>query len=178
MQLATTRILLRPAGTAAAAVARPWLWPLPRLDGDAPCIVSRQDPTRGNGLVVLGYPDRTASAELVPVFAPQDGVITYATPQQGGTVCLDHHGGWSTLHSGLETVLAASTDRFSRRRKSRVRAGDVLGYVRKVLRLGFGLYRWVDGEWTTADPAATCHSWAVQPWFTESTVPASSRLAI
>lgn len=174
----TTRILLRPDAAASAAMSRPWLWPLPRLDGEAPCIVSSPDSTRADGLVELGYRERASCAELVPVFAPQDGAITYATPQQGGTVCLDHSGGWSTLLVGLETILAAPTDRFSRRRKARVRAGDVLGYVRKVLRLGFGLSRWVDGEWTTRDPAACCQDWTVHPWFTESMVPTPARLAL
>jgi hypothetical protein len=147
---------------------------LPRLDGASPCIISSGDAARSNDLVELGYADRASSSELVPVFAPQDGVIAYATqPMQSGTVCIDHAGGWSTLLGGLATVLAASTDRFSRRRKSRVRAGDVLGYVRNPLRLRFGLSQWADGEWSIIDPAERCHAWTFQPWFTE---PASSAI--
>src|SRR5512139_374924 len=161
----TTRILFQPERSASAMAAKPWLWPLPQLDGVPPCIVSPADATRVDG-VQLGYLDRASSSELVPVFAPTDGAITYAArSERGGTLCVDHPGGWSTTYGGLETVLAASTDRFARRRKPRVRAGDVLGYLRKILRLGFGLSRWVDGEWTTTDPATCCHTWSVQPWF-------------
>jgi murein DD-endopeptidase MepM/ murein hydrolase activator NlpD len=165
--LATSRILLQPELAPRAAVATPWLWPLPRLDGASPCIVSPMDPSRTDGSVHLGYVDRVSSSELVPVFAPQHGVITYATRSaQGGTVCLDHPGGWSTSLTGLETILTASTDRFSRRRKSRIRAGDVLGYLRSTLRLGFSLSHWVGGEWSIVDPAERCHAWTLQPWFT------------
>lgn len=177
--LATTRILFEPERAASSAAVKAWLWPLPRLDGVAPCIVPPGESMRADGLVGLGYSDRTSSSELVPVFAPQDGAITYATrSQHGGTVCLDHPGGWSTVLGGLETVLAASTDRFSRRRKSRVRAGDVLGYLRKTLSVSFGLSRWEHGEWATIDPAACCHAWTVQPWFTSPTSHVASGLAL
>lgn len=175
--VATTRILFEPERAPYVCRERPWLWPLPRLDGVAPCITAVE--SRADGLVRLGYPDRASSSELVPIFAPQDGAITYVTrAQHGGTVCLDHPGGWSTVLSGLETVLAASTDRFSRRRKSRVRAGDVLGYVRKTLHVSLGLSHWAQGEWTTIDPATCCHAWTAQPWFTNPTSDMASGLAL
>jgi murein DD-endopeptidase MepM/ murein hydrolase activator NlpD len=177
--VATTRILFERERAPSTAAEKGWLWPLPRLDGVAPCITAPAELTPSDGFVGLGYPDRVSSPELVPVFAPQDGAITYATrSQRGGTVCLDHPGGWSTVLSGLETVLADSTDRFSRRRKSRVRAGDVLGYVRNTLHVSFGLSRWLQGEWTTIDPATCCHAWTVQPWFTKPTSDVPSGLAL
>lgn len=178
--LMTTRILFQPEQPASAVAAKRWLWPLPRLDGTSPCILSPYDPARVDGLVELGYPDRASSSELVPVFASQDGAIAYAarSEQRGGMICLDHPAGWSTSYSGLETLLVVSTDRFCRRRKSRVRAGDVLGYLRTTLRLGFGLSRWVDGEWRTTDPAEHCPAWIVQPWFTEPTSRDGSALAL
>jgi hypothetical protein len=45
-------------------------------------------------------------------------------------ICLDHAGGWSTQYADLAHVLATPTDRFRRRRKTRVRASDVLGHAR------------------------------------------------
>jgi hypothetical protein len=177
--LATTRILFQPERSVSSAPAKPWLWPLPRLDGALPCIVSSVDPARADGLVELGYADRASSSELVPVFAPTDGVVTYAAHSDGGGLLyLDHPGGWSTSYSGLEAVLPPSTDRCSRRRKSRVRRGDVLGYLRRSLRHGFGLARWLDGEWIGVDPATRCGAWSVQPWFTEPTSRRGSALAL
>jgi hypothetical protein len=177
--LATTRILFQPERSVSSAPAKPWLWPLPRLDGASPCIVSSVDPARADGLVELGYADRASCSELVPVFAPTDGVVTYAAHSDGGGLLyLDHPGGWSTSYSGLETLLTPSTDRCSRRRKSRVRAADVLGYVRRKLRFGFGLARWIDGDWATSAPADHCHAWILQPWFTEPTMRASSGIAV
>src|SRR6185503_1497592 len=82
--LATTRILFRPEHSVASAPAKPWLWPLPRLDGASPGIVSPADRARADGLVELGYADRASCKELVPVFAPTDGVVTYAAHSDGG----------------------------------------------------------------------------------------------
>ena len=147
----------------------PWIWPLPRLDGVHPSIVSI-DHTTADGVVQIGYPDRTSSPDLVPVFAPQQGIITYAgRVEHGATLCLDHPAGWSTQLIDLEHVLALSTDRFRHGRKVRVRAGDVLGHVRGSLRIGFDLARLVDGEWATIDPVALIYTWSVQPWFAEPT---------
>jgi len=175
----TTRILFQPTHGAHRGSPEPWLWPLPRLDGALPCVVSPADRACTDSLAQLGYPDRISSSELVPVFAPMDGAITYAARATGGgTLCLDHPGGWSTSYSGLDTVLVPSRDRCSGRRKRRVRGGDVLGYLRGTLRVGFGLSRWDDGSWTTADPAECLGGWSVQPWFTAPLSGAGSALAI
>jgi murein DD-endopeptidase MepM/ murein hydrolase activator NlpD len=177
--IATTRTLYLPEHAVRAAPVKPWIWPLPRLDGAHPCVLPPHGPARTDGLVQLGYPDRTSSSDFVPVFAPQDGVITYAVrADPGTTLCLDHPAGWSTQYSDLETVLALSTDRFSRRRRVRVRAGDVLGYLRTSLQLGFGLSRLVDGEWATIDPADVIHTWIAQPWFAEPPACVGSELAV
>jgi murein DD-endopeptidase MepM/ murein hydrolase activator NlpD len=113
------------------------------------------------------------------VFAPTDGAISYAARTgTGGALCLDHADGWSTSYSGLDTVLVPSRDRCSGRRKPRVRSGDVIGYLRGAIRLGFGLSRWENGAWTAADPADCLHAWAVQPWFTDATASAGAALAI
>ena len=62
------------------------------------------------------------------------------------------------------------TDRFRRRRKVRVRAGDVLGHARRSsLRIRFGLGRLTDGDWTAVDAAEAIHTWALLPWFSQPT---------
>jgi len=176
-QLATTRIVHRPANAAATGPVKPWVWPLPNLDGVRPCILSTQESPRTDSSVLIGYPDRTSSRDLVRVFAPQDGVITFAVrSDRAAELTLDHPAGWSTHFEGLEHVIAASTDRFRRRRKVRVQVGEVLGHIRASLQLRFGLSRLVEGEWIAVDPAAVVHAWPVLPWFAAST-PHTAQLA-
>jgi hypothetical protein len=169
LNIATTRILHAPASTAAPRHS-PWVWPLPRLDGLAPCVLPPIDDS-SRDRVAIGYAGRSSSPSPVPVFAAQDGVITYAATAGGSpTVCLDHAGGWSTQYADLAHVLAASTDRFRRRRKVRVRAGDVLGHARPdALRVRFGLGRLTDGEWASIDPSESMHTWTLLPWFDAAT---------
>src|SRR6185503_5609726 len=92
--VATTRILHARDDTSLRRPIYSWIWPLPRLDGAAPCIL----PAIGElapGDVELGYPDRSRSSTLVPVFAARDGIVTYAgKAADGSTVCIDHAGGW------------------------------------------------------------------------------------
>lgn len=177
--IATTRILYASETTASVGPAKPWIWPLPRLDGVNPSILPTHDHVRTDGLVQIGYPDRTSSPDFVPVFAVQDGIITYAVrTDQSTTLCLDHPAGWSTQYNELEHVLALSTDRFRRRRKVRVRAGDVLGHVRSSLRIRFGLSRLIDGEWVASDPAELIHAWPILPWFAEPTSRVGSKVAV
>lgn len=129
--------------------------------------------------VDIGYPDRSSSPGFVPVFAAHDGVIAYAGTANGSpTVCLDHTGGWSTQYADLEHVLALSTDRFRRRRKTRVRAGDVLGHARRSsLRVRFGLAQLGESGWRIADPTELMHTWSVLPWFDEPTSRTAMRRA-
>jgi len=140
--IATTRILHAPEDTIATSQHGPWVWPLPRLDGVAPCVLSPIDASTQDS-VDIGYAGRSSSPGFVPVFAAHNGVITYAGTANGSPmISLDHAGGWSTQYADLEHVLAMPTDRFRRRRKTRVRAGDVLGHARRSsLRLRFGLAR-------------------------------------
>jgi len=169
--IATTRILHAPESTGALGSHRPWIWPLPRLDGAAPRIVGPVDRSVHDG-VDLGYPDCGSSPGVVPVLAARDGVITYAgITKDGPTVCIDHAGGWSTQYANLDHVLAMPTDRFRRRRKTRVRTGDVLGHARRFpLRVRFGLARLGDSGWSVVDPTELMHAWAVLPWRTEPAV--------
>jgi hypothetical protein len=167
LNIATTRILHAPEETGAPRHS-PWIWPLPRLDGVAPCVLTPIDESSPDR-VDIGYSDRSSSPSLVPVFAAQDGVITYAGTAGGSpTVCLDHAGGWSTQYGDLEHVLAMPTDRFRRRRKTRVRAGDVLGHARRSsLRVRFGLAQLGESGWLVADPTEPMRTWSLLPWFDE-----------
>lgn len=169
--IATTRILHAPESTGAFSSRSSWMWPLPRLDGMAPCIVGPADSSGHDG-VDIGYPDRCLAPGLVPVLAARDGVITYAGSSKGSpTVCLDHPGGWSTQYADLEHVLAMPTDRFRRRRKTRVRAGDVLGHARGTApRIRFGLARLGDTGWRIVDPTEPMHTWSMLPWFADPAI--------
>mgnify|MGYP000747637672 CR=1 FL=1 len=160
-KIATTRILY---ATPRAPTALPWVWPLPRLDGIAPSIVA----THADG-VELGYAGRVAAAGLVPVFAARDGIVTYAARAGASpTVWLDHADGWSSQYAELEHVLAAPVDRFRRRRKPRVRAGDIIGHARRsTLGVRFALSRLIEGEPGAADAAALMAGWSLLPWFDE-----------
>jgi murein DD-endopeptidase MepM/ murein hydrolase activator NlpD len=168
--IATTRILHSPADVKMSAAHRSWVWPLPRLDGVAPCIMRSAFALTLDSLAI-GYPDRSSSPGLVPVFAAQDGVVTYARSTVGGsTLCIDHMGGWSTQYSELEHLLARPTDRFRRRRKERVRAGDVIGHAaRSTLQIRFGLSRLTDEESVEQDPDSWMSTWSMLPWFAEAT---------
>ena len=90
-------------------------------------------------------------------------------------VCVDHAGGWSTQYADFEHLLVTPTDRFRRRRKTRIRSGDVLGHVRQPSqRVRFGLTRLDESNWRTINPTELMRSWVVVPW---STPPATIRRA-
>lgn len=174
LSTATSRIVHEPEHTNASRLDRTWVWPLPRLDGIAPRILP---PSKGAAAdrIELGYPGRSSAPAFVPVFAARDGVIAFVGRAEGRpTICLDHAGGWSTQYAELAHVLAMRTDRFQRRRKVRVRAGDVLGHARPdALRVRFALGQLVDGEWSLVDPADAMLTWALVPWFTDGAASAS-----
>jgi hypothetical protein len=130
--------------------------------------------------IAIGYPGRASSPELVPVFAAQDGIVTYASSGTGGSaICIDHAGGWSSSYSELEHLLTRPTDRFRCRRKERVRAGDVIGHApRSGLRIRFGLSRITDVGSVEEDPAAWMPAWSMLPWFLEPTPRIASHAAL
>lgn len=83
----------------------------------------------------------------------------------GHVVTLDHPGGWSTHYGHLEHMFTLATDRFRRRRKQRVRAGDVLGYAgRDPLRIAFEIWRTDDDGQHPADVADLLRNALVLPW--------------
>ena len=148
---------------------RPWIWPLPRLDGVAPCILESASELIPDD-VELGYPVRSAAPGLVPVFAARDGVVIYAgTAANGSTIGIDHAGGWSTEYAGLVHVLTRPTDRFRQRRKERVQAGDVIGHApRSPLRIRFSVSRWSGDDDVAVDPGTCMRAWSMLPWFTDA----------
>ena len=179
MSTTTTRILHAPA-IANILVARSWVWPLPRLDGLAPCVIEPTSVCPAVGGIAIGYPGRSSSPDLVPVFAAQDGFVTYASSRaDGSTICIDHAGGWSSNYDELEHLLTRPTDRFRRRRKERVRAGDVIGHApRSILRIRFGLSRITGDECVEQDPASCMPAWSMLPWFVEPTPRVATRVVV
>jgi hypothetical protein len=123
------------------------------------------DPVLGG--VEIGYHNRSASRDPIPVFAAQDGIVVYAaTSARGPVLCLDHTDGWSTEYAELEHLLPRPTDRFSRRRKEKVRAGDIIGHAkRSMLRIRFSLSRLASSGSAAEDPAAWIPAWEMLPWF-------------
>ncbi len=164
--LSTTRILHAAGNTNLSGRPSPWVWPLPRLDGAAPCILATAGGLPADG-VELGYPGRSRSSSLVPVFAAQDGIVTYArSAADGSMLSIDHAGGWTTHYSELEHLLTRPTDRFRRRRKERVRAGDIIGHARRsMLRLRFALSRLTDEGCVAQEPVVWMTNWSMLPWF-------------
>jgi hypothetical protein len=175
----TTRILHSPADANVFAKHRSWIWPLPRLDGVAPCIIQPAEGSRSDG-IAIAYPERCLSPSLVPVFAAQDGVVTYAgNTANGSTLCIDHVGGWSTQYAELAHLLTRPTDRFRRRRRERVRAGDVIGHAcRSTLRIRFGVSLLTDEGCVEQDPSSWMPAWAMLPWFADPTPRVVTRAAV
>lgn len=165
--VATTRTL---NARASAAHTRRWTWPLPRLDDAPPLVLRSCAPEKCH--VEVGYATRVRPHRFLPVFASQDGVVTYAGKGEAAgaaahalSICLDHAGGWSTRYGGLVQLLTVPTDRFVKRRRARVRAGDVLGYVSGARpMLHFELWRLDDEDYAPIDPADRMNQWAVIPW--------------
>lgn len=175
----TTRILHRRTNANIFTAPRSWVWPIPRLDGVAPCVVESTAEYPPLNIITIGYRERSAAPSLVPVFAAQDGIITYAgNTSNGSTICIDHIGGWSTHYSELERLLTRPTDRFRHRRKEHARAGDVIGYARRsTLRVRFGLSQLTDDGTIHQDPAAWMAAWSMLPWFTEPEPRVAARVA-
>jgi len=109
--VATARVLYAPSGSDRAGQRSPWIWPLPELDGEAPCILYSSRTDRF-GVLGIGYRDCSLSPICVPVFAAQEGLVTYAsTTGNGPALCIDHPGGWSTQYAELDRLLVRVTDR-------------------------------------------------------------------
>ena len=148
-----------------------WFWPLPRLAGESPRIIAHaNDDRRG---VDLGY-DRIQFPDLfVPVFAARSGTISFAAHVTSGyAITIDHGGVWSTHYAHLERMFVTPT-LGRRRRRMRVRAGDVIGYAgREPSHLRFEFWQWSarDG-YAPIDAARMMYTWRVLPQFMPSPPP-------
>ncbi len=149
---------------------KPWVWPLPGLGGSKPvAIVVKPE------YVELGYKIDATLPALLTVFAAHDGVCVYAGKSGDSyAVCIDHPGGWSTQYGGLKHVFFTQTDRFRRRRKQRVYAGDAIGYAQSPSRVRFTLAKLKDADEGLAsiDPTAYMKQWLVLPWTSTPSTPA------
>lgn len=175
---ATTRTLRVSASQSLLSDPRFGIWPLPQLDGLAPCIIHSAGEGPALAPLALGYPGRAFSSSRVPVFATQDGTVAYArTAGESSTLCIDHPGGWSTHYAELEDLLTRPTDRCYRRRE-RVRAGDVIGHApRSNLRIRFGWSRLTGHGRVQLNPGGFMVMWSMLPWFDEPTRRVTTRAA-
>lgn len=143
-----------------------WFWPLPRLAGDSPRIIAHaNDGRRG---VDIGYERLAFSQLFIPVYAVRAGTISFAAQLASGcSVTLDHGGTWSTHYAHLEKMFVVPT--LARRRKrTRVRAGEVIGYAgRDPSHVRFELWKWTarDGYVPVRASIAMRH-WLVLPQLT------------
>ncbi len=159
----TTRYVLR--DDAKPSNEAHWFWPLPRLAGESPRIIKHANDERG-GLDV-GY-DRMGFSELyVPVFAARSGTVSFAAHVKSGyAVTIDHGGVWATHYAHLDRMFVTPT-LGRRRRRARVRAGEVIGYAaREPSHVRFELWKWSarDG-FAPFDATTMMHKWLVLPQF-------------
>lgn len=140
-----------------------WFWPLPRLAGESPRIISHaNDGRRG---VDIGYERLAFSQLFIPVYAVRAGTVSFAAQLTSGwSVTLDHGGVWSTHYAHLEKMFVVPT--IGRRRlRARVRAGEVIGYAgRDPSHVRFELWKWTarDGFVPVRASLAMRH-WLVLP---------------
>jgi len=140
------------------------VWPLPHHQGLNPTVIGRSLTDPGSLAVDIGYSGTDLSRRtFVPVFAVQDGVIAHVeTTNRGHAITIDHDG-WCTSYSELEHVFVLKSERQSRRRP-RVRAGDVLGYVRIPVQVRFELWQLDDDDdLVPVDPQPHLHQWLTLP---------------
>jgi murein DD-endopeptidase MepM/ murein hydrolase activator NlpD len=135
---------------------RPWVWPLPDLNGRAPTILGptvtrdcERDSAEEYPRMLLAY-DRagfidhafaffacTRSASLhhalpsrTPVFAAQDGEVVAAEKSDDGyTVLVEHANGWATCYRNVRRIFCRPRKLMEGGFPERVRGGDVLGHV-------------------------------------------------
>jgi murein DD-endopeptidase MepM/ murein hydrolase activator NlpD len=168
----TIRYLLR--DDAKPADDAHWFWPMPRLGGESPRIIKHANDERLG--VDVGY-DRVAFADLfVPVYAARGGTISFAARVTSGyALTIDHGGVWSTHYAHLERMFVTPT-LGRRRRRVRVRAGEVIGYAgREPSHVRFELWKWTSRDgFAPFDATRLMHKWLVLPQFIAAHLPATS----
>ncbi len=145
-----------------------WYWPLPRLAGESPRILAHANDARGGvdlGYLRFGFPEL-----FVPVFAARGGAISFAAECTSGfAVTIDHGGVWSTHYAHLERMFVLPT-LGRRRRRVRVRAGDVIGYAaRAPIHVRFEVWRWTSRDgYVPVSAVRAMRDWLVLPQFTRA----------
>jgi murein DD-endopeptidase MepM/ murein hydrolase activator NlpD len=152
-----------------------WFWPLPRLAGEHPRIVSHAHDGRHG--IDIGY-ERLSFLDLfVPVYAARAGAISYAVRATSGyAITIDHGGVWSTHYAHLEQMFVTQT--LGRRvRRARVRAGEVIGYAAKTPNhVRFELWRWTSRDgFVPVNAAPHMREWQTLPKISERAVLAPPR---
>jgi murein DD-endopeptidase MepM/ murein hydrolase activator NlpD len=139
-----------------------WFWPLPRLVGQAPRVITHVNDERCG--VHLGYDRLTFTNLFVPVYAAQGGTVSFATHTSSGfAVTIDHGGRWSTHYAHLLDMFVVATEG-RRRRRARVRAGDVIGYAaRSPIHIRFELWKWSDDGFVPDIAALRMRDWQLWP---------------
>lgn len=140
-----------------------WYWPLPRLAGESPRIIAHAND--GRRAVDIGYELLAFSQLFIPVYAVRSGTVSFAAELASGcAVTIDHGGVWSTHYAHLEKMFVAPT-LARRRRRARVRAGEVIGYAgRDPSHVRFELWKWTarDG-FVPVRPSLVMRHWLVLP---------------
>lgn len=140
------------------------VWPLPHQVGLNPSVLGRGVTDAERLVVELGYEGADLRRRsFVPVFAVQDGTIAHVEAIGAGSSITLDHGRWFTHYSVLEHVFVMKRSHSTGRRE-RVRAGDILGYVRWPAHLRFELWQFDDdGELVPVDPEPHLKRWLVLP---------------
>jgi murein DD-endopeptidase MepM/ murein hydrolase activator NlpD len=140
-----------------------WIWPLPRLAGDTPSVTAHINDDRR--AVHVGYERMSFNGLFVPVYAAQGGTISYAQRTSNGcAVSIEHGHTWCTHYAHLQDMFVVPTYP-ARRRRARVRAGDVIGYAAaNPIHIRFELWKWTDADGYVPDLAGLrMRDWLVLP---------------
>lgn len=148
-----------------------WFWPLPRLAGDTPQVTLHVNDDRC--AVHIGYERVSFDGLFVPVYAAKSGFVTFAQRTSNGcAISIEHDRTWCTHYAHLKDMFVVPTVP-ARRRRARVRAGDVIGYAAaNPIHIRFELWKWTDADGFVPDLAALrMRDWLVLPQLMRTTVP-------
>ena len=140
-----------------------WVWPLPRLSGDTPRVTAHLNDERC--AIHVGYERVSFEGLFVPVYAAQGGTVSYAQRTSNGcAISIEHSRKWCTHYAHLQDMFVVPTYP-ARRRRARVRAGDVIGYAAaNPIHIRFELWKWTDAAgFVPALAALRMRDWLVLP---------------
>ncbi|MEJ7598517.1 MAG: peptidoglycan DD-metalloendopeptidase family protein [Kofleriaceae bacterium] len=140
------------------------VWPLPHQYDLNPTVFERAVADPDRLAVDIGYDSiHPRRSPFVPVFAVQDGTIAHVEKTGRGYAITLDHGHWFTSYSELEHAFVMNRSTTTRRRE-RVRAGDILGYVKWSAHVRFELWEFDnEGQLVPVDPEPHLRRWVVLP---------------